>query len=265
MRYTVRRDFEKPQKGSGITVDQHVFPEAIIKRFAGSSGKVCLFDKVAGLPRNRYPKNEIFCAKRVWDQRAEAGPIKAFYEDPFLRLASGVVDGSITSFDDKQQACITSFFGLWEGRARFRDADGSDISLVATGGNWTKDEEERFEKANVMYVRMGGKLPSRFVYGFEIQKIIDWYLLSYPGLQWSTIRAMEGQFVVPDYPSWGFIPISPTMILCARCKIESQLDGAPIDETQELLVVKDTVADINRHLRAGSVKYYFAQDMQQTP
>lgn len=75
----MRRGFERPQKGSGITVDQHVFPQGIIKRFASSRGKVCLFDKIVGLPRNRYLKNEIFCTKRVWDQHLRAGSVKYYF------------------------------------------------------------------------------------------------------------------------------------------------------------------------------------------
>jgi hypothetical protein len=74
----MRQKFEKPQKGNPhqLPVMQHVWPLESIARFADGNGVVCLFDKVRNKLRQAKPDDDIFCAKRVWDRRAECGYMK---------------------------------------------------------------------------------------------------------------------------------------------------------------------------------------------
>ena len=70
--------YEKTQKGNPyqLTVCQHTFPAASIARFADTTGCVEVYlikqNKVVRLK----PDDKLFCAKRVWDQRAESGFMK---------------------------------------------------------------------------------------------------------------------------------------------------------------------------------------------
>jgi hypothetical protein len=108
----VRRKYEKPSKGSNLTVKQHVWPLASIARFADGTGTVCLFDKVRSKARRALPDDSIFCARRVWDQRAESGYMAAI-EVAFQNLANEVVSGGVTSIGSSQKVTVDAFFALW--------------------------------------------------------------------------------------------------------------------------------------------------------
>jgi hypothetical protein len=86
----MRRRFERPQKGNPrhLTVKQHVWPFESIRRFANSKGVVCLYYKPRDKTRWAKPNDPLFCARRVWDQRAETGYMKRI-EDAFQAVASG--------------------------------------------------------------------------------------------------------------------------------------------------------------------------------
>src|SRR5277367_3510248 len=75
---------EKPQKGNPrrLTFWQHVFPAKSIERFAGHDGKIAVRHRQADKEFKLAPENELFCAQRRWDQRAEAGYMKEI-EDQF--------------------------------------------------------------------------------------------------------------------------------------------------------------------------------------
>jgi hypothetical protein len=74
---------ERPQKKNRrfLTVNQHVFPLACIARFTDADGRVSLHDLTRSVERRAKPDDDIFCAKRAWDQRTERGMKKT--EDEF--------------------------------------------------------------------------------------------------------------------------------------------------------------------------------------
>jgi hypothetical protein len=152
-----------------------VWPLESIVRFTDGNGIVCLFDKVRNKVRQAKPDDDIFCAKRVWDRRAEFGYMKAI-EDAFQELASEIITGTITAIDDGQKEKIDAFFALWKMRADYKTADGGAISFNdVTGAKWTPDQEEQFEKGHVSFFREGGTMPARMFYGLQIQFRIDAY------------------------------------------------------------------------------------------
>jgi hypothetical protein len=59
--------------------------------------------------------------------------------------------------------------------------------------------------------------------------------------------------VVPDFPTTTFIPLEPKLCLCGR--VENVVERG--------IIMKNNVMDINRHLRANSEDYYFANDLRQ--
>ena len=73
------RKFEKPQRGNShqLPVNQHIWPLKSIGRFVDGTGTV--FDKVRNRMRQAKP-DDAFCAKRVWDRRAEFGYMKGIQD-----------------------------------------------------------------------------------------------------------------------------------------------------------------------------------------
>lgn len=84
--------FEKPQKGNPhrITVNQHVFPRASIARFVNDNNCVSVFYIPTGKAFIVAPDNELFCAKRAWDQRAEEGYMQRIERD-FQKLVKDII------------------------------------------------------------------------------------------------------------------------------------------------------------------------------
>ena len=115
------REAEKTQKGNphNLTCRQHILPRKSIERFADKDGLVSvLFLKgsKSGKSERLPSKNDLFCAKRAWDQRSEV-ITKKVYEDPFQELAERIVSGETQSLGPKDNITATAFWGLW--RARF--------------------------------------------------------------------------------------------------------------------------------------------------
>src|SRR5438552_7959817 len=94
-----------------LTIRQHTFPRASIARFANISRRV----QVHRIKTNRLflaaPDNEVFCAKRVWDQRAEDG-FASKIERPFQILANAIVAGTVSVIAERDKKTINSFFAL---------------------------------------------------------------------------------------------------------------------------------------------------------
>jgi hypothetical protein len=248
----MRQKFEKPQKGSRLTIKQHVWPVASIARFADATGRVNLFDRVRNKVRPATPKDDIFCAKRVWDQKAEVSFMKHI-EDDFQGLADEIITGKVTAPDPKQKVIVDAFYALWRARAEHRTA-GDPISFKnVTGHRWTKDQEEDFERHGVSFIREGGVMPDRFLRGRRIQSEIDALLPELSSAQWGIMRAQAGHLIVPDHPGpTPIIPITPTLCLCW-----GQIGPANITWQQ--------LAVINRHLNLAGRLYLVAQDLAQCP
>jgi len=248
----MRRRFERPQKGNPtqLTIHQHVWPVESIRRFADSDGTVAVYDKVRQKTRRAKPTDDLFCAQRVWDQRAESGYMKQI-EDAFQAVAAGVASGSVTHIDATQKPAVDSFYALWRARAEWRtEEDGVVVLNAVTGDALSQEQQENLEKKGILFVRRDG-MPKRFLHGVRMQFEIDAYRTQISAISWAIIRAQKGQFVVPDYPAHLFIPITPTVCLC-----RSEASG---------LVTRENLAEINAVQRTGSREYFFAQDLSKCP
>src|SRR4051794_14911880 len=125
-----KRAYEEPQRGNAhrLTVNQHVFPAASIARFAGDDGRVALYDLKRRTSWRPPPDNQVFCARRVWDQRAEAGYMRAI-EHAFQALAERVIADSSAELAPEDDSAASRFFALWRSRAVYRSAPDGLISL----------------------------------------------------------------------------------------------------------------------------------------
>ena len=68
-----------------LVKNQHVFPAKSIERFCGSNGHVQVRRLKGGDAFLQGPKSNVFCVKRIWDQRSEQGYGKSI-EDRFQYL-----------------------------------------------------------------------------------------------------------------------------------------------------------------------------------
>ncbi len=69
--------------------------------------------------------------------------------------------------------------------------------------------------------------------------------------RWGVISAQSGEFIVPDVPLHGIIPLTPRLAL-----VQSAPDG---------MIVERNVAEINRAMRVTSRDYVFARDFSSCP
>lgn len=248
-----RKRFERPQKGNPhqLPVKQHVWPLRSIARFADGKGDVWLYDKVRNKARRAKPDDNIFCAMRAWDSRAEAGYMKGI-EDRFQELASEIIEGTVTTISAEQKETIDAFFALWMMRADYKAADRKPVILqgIIPGESVTKDQEEICEKTPLYFAREDGTMPAHRVYGLQMQVRINAYMRDLSSVQWVVIRTQEGHLVVPDVPAYIIIPLKPTLCLYSG---------------QSGTITKENLGEINRKLRDASHEYFFAQDLAQCP
>ena len=115
-----------PGKPNRLTHKQHVFPSRSIQRFANQNGLVRLRDLDRGQDRDVKPSDDMFCARRAWDQRAEAGYMKCI-EDEFQEIATSIVDGHAVTITPNQKPAIDRMFALWYMRARYRELEVQEI------------------------------------------------------------------------------------------------------------------------------------------
>jgi len=240
----------QPKNPNQLTVKQHVFPARSIDRFVNQDGRVSVYDMVRRKQRLARPDDVLFCARRAWDHRAEAGYMKHI-EDEFQAVVRPIIDGQAASVAPEQKPTIDRMFALWYMRARYRELDSQEIQLKGiTGSELSKAQEENLEKNGYLFTRKGGKMPTRQLNGLQLQRRIDGYTDDLATVtRWAVIRPQEGEFIVPDVPMHTILPLTPTLALAA-----SVPDG---------VITERNLAEINRSFRAASQAYFFARDLSQ--
>jgi hypothetical protein len=249
-----RRVYEKTQKGNPyrLPLRGHVFPSASISRFTDGNGLVEVYRPSSKTVFKASPTNPVFCAMRAWDKRAETGYMKEI-EDDFQELAGKVIDGKVVSIGQSNKLKVDRFFALWNIRATFRDKELADVKFNGiTGDTFTKDQEEGLENVGVLFIRQGGTMPAHRFHGVQIQMGITRKLSELANIRWGIVRALEGQFIVPDFPNITMVPVAPALCFC----------GTRGDLVESGAVVKGNVIAINRHLIENSREYYFANDLR---
>jgi len=252
-------NFEKPQNGNphGLAIKQHILPVKSILRFVDTSGKVCVYLKPQKKQFCADPENEIFCAKRVWNQRAETGWMKDI-EDQFQELADAILTGRILDIDVKEAEKISSFFVLWYLRATYRVNPPADAKLNCIKGDpsLTKDQQEFLEKNHVGYIRVDATMPGRDIADGQMQVRYFAMMKQIKTVQWGILKVLEGELIVPDVflkdsKTVYIIPLTPT------CCLISPKNNAEIK--------LEAVRNINKLAVEYSQEYYFARDLSKCP
>lgn len=242
--------FEKTQPGNPhkLVVKQHVIPVRTIERFVGQNGTVEVNIGSDNRIERLKPDAGIFWTRRAWNQRAERGYMKQI-EDRFQPLADRIASGELNEIPEALAHDINQFFSLWLHRSRIQPADEIETQVNGLTGNaLTKDQQEILESEGVMFVREGGRIATRDLTGLEIQARIMADNRSYHARRWGVIRALEGEFVMPDVPAHELMPITPTVMLAAN-----HPSG---------LITKSNLTVINTEFLAYTRRYFFARDLQ---
>ncbi|BEH17343.1 hypothetical protein [Burkholderia pseudomallei] len=245
---------EPVQKGNphGLMQRQHIFPRKSIERFYGPDGKVSVLRLGEAQGRIRVTaEHEMFCAKRVWDQRAELGYM-AQIEKRFQKIANLVLYGDrrwLTLENDT----VTAFYALWKHRAHY---SANPVPAVLAKGvtpdsDLTKDKKERLESNHYLFIDENGMMGSRQLTGMHIQRAIDYTHLQLKGIRWYVTEAEPGagEFLIPDSPQALYVPLSPTVSLLGN------LDMPRADASG--------IRFLNLSVIAGCTRFAFARDFSQ--
>lgn len=246
--------YEKPQKGNphNLTIMQHVFPSKSISRFYDSEGKVTINHISLGKILRAKSDDQIFCAKRVWDQRAEAGYMKHI-EDRYQALTDAVIKDERPIYLTEYEI-ITDMYILWNLRCRALENpyDDQKINGIEEPEPLTKDQQEILEKKHCGYFSNDMKMPARQFNGLAVQINIDRQREQLGGTRWSKLISKEGEFIVPDNcANTLIIPVTPTL-----CFLAQENDTA---------INRHETAAINRHFIKNSTNYWFARYLTACP
>jgi len=241
--------FEAPQRGNPhkLTVKQHVFPLRSIERFYGAKRGVDLYLAKQRKCIRALADHDVFCAKRAWQHRVESG-FMADIERRYQQVADSIVQGRLTSISGLDQRAVSDMFALWHVRWHWQDSDRPDLTLKMDKPErpLSLDQQERLEKAGVLFTKPDGTFPVRQAVGVHIQLDQEELAHTLSERQWGVVRAERGQFVVPDtYGSDAILPLSPTVLLAWDCPDKTISDEA--------------VAAINRVALARHKRYLFAE------
>lgn len=235
-----------------LTVKQHVFPSASIKRYATTEGTVQVYSKRLGKVLSIYPKNSFFCVNRVWDQKSENGIGKSI-EDAFQALADRVVDGSVKRIGIFEKIVVEEYLSLWRSRHDLRHSGLPDYMVNGVSGDsLTLDQQEILEKNHTMFISEDGKFLGRFMAGPKILIQMDYFREQVKNVQWGIARARSGEFLVPDcFGPMMIVPISPNIALIADLDSQS--------------LTADEVALVNRNAVLHCTDYYFSRALSCCP
>jgi hypothetical protein len=243
--------FEKPQAGNpyGLTVWQHIIPKKSIARFTDARNFVSVSRFKEHDVLLLKPDNTIFCAKRVWNQRAEDTSI--YTENAFQKIADQIVSGQLKSISSDMQIAVTNMYLLWRVRyLRTKDPiKDQSFATQLTGNNLSKDQQEILEKNGYFYVRHDGTMPSRAIVGVLMQRDIM-IALNYGAnkMKWGLIKVPDGlEFLCGDVSvNQPLLPVSPEW-----CLVAGWPDGT---------ATPFSVGVINNSLITESENYWFARN-----
>jgi hypothetical protein len=219
-----RTRFEKPRarNPNQLTINQHVFPLKSIERFTDRTGRVSVRAVRRGSIIRAKPNNPMLCARRAWDEGTETGYMKRI-EDAFQKSIDPIVAGTVSTLPAECKGIVDRAYALWYMRARFRSLESQEIHLNGlVGSDLTKEQEENLEKNGYMFARKNGAMPARQLNGIQLRMRVDDYArtLAVGVTRWGVITTQSGEFIVPDVPVHGVIPLTPR-----RALVHSAPDG----------------------------------------
>lgn len=231
---------EPTQKGNphDLTRLQHTFPSRSIKRFCNDRGGVDIYMLRHKIRRFAKPDDEIFCARRRWDERAEKGYGKHI-EDEFQKVVDRVL-GEKNLVAPSENLAITEFYALWNIRYQWSKVFVNDEPIKGIkeieAVRLTPDEKEHLEKNHIIYPTDELSFPARQMCGIRMQMDIDRVVENMVGVEWGILLASEKEFIVPDnFLERRIVPITPNACLVAEHD-SGVLSGQDVDCINSLAI-----------------------------
>ena len=251
-------EYRRTQKGNPhqLTINQHCFPKKSIERFCDQKRVVhvhLIKERKSVLLK---PEDSIFCARRVWDQRAESGfmqDIESAYQDLASELET-VSEARCIGTEESQ--IVTDMYSLWHVRCcwkNLRIENQELIGVLAPSEDYCDDRRELLEAHHLWtyeYESCGSSvsIPGHHIAGYLVQR--DWGRVRYAlkECHWGILESNFGEFIVPDNSRAGLVmPVSPTICLTLG-------EGRCVISEMEL-------HQINASLKLSSEQYYFGRQL----
>ena len=243
----------KTQKGNPhqLTLRQHCFPKRSIDRFTNEYGKVYVHLIKPAKTVILNSDNRIFCAHRIWDERAESGFMKEI-EDAYQDLADRVADDRlIRRFSAKERQIVTNMYLLWNIGWFWKNQPLVDQKLKGVTDvtpKYSIDQQEILEKAHTAIIRPDTSIAGRHIAGGKIQMNLINVRKSMKYVHWGILKSRDGHFVVPDNSANRFIlPVTPEICL-------TNGEGYRI-------ATKYGLSEMNEQSKQESKEYYFARNL----
>lgn len=232
-----------------IVKNQHIFPNRSIERFCGTSGMVQVYRLNERKTFHANPKNKMFCADRVWDQRSEQGYGKKI-EDRYQSLAEQILMSRFKAIPAHGHKILSEFYSLWYFRSNIRKYDGllQDNPKGIFANILTNKQKQDIELKHGIYAETDGTIPIHFKRGQVMEMAIDGNVARNNWLKWYISESRDLEFIVSDNPTESvIIPCTPK--LCFICEID-----------KPFLSLYD-VKNLNIQAILRSKKYYFARKL----
>ena len=163
-----------PENKHQLTRKQHVFPVRSIERFVDQGGRVAVFDMLRVKERPARPEDIVFCARRAWDQQTEDDMTQI--ENRFQEVVQPITEGLINTIAPEHKPAIDAMFALWVMRTRFRGLAAQELQLFGVPAyDMSKARAEHLESADRVFVRKGGKVPTRQINGAQLRMRVSGY------------------------------------------------------------------------------------------
>jgi hypothetical protein len=207
-----KRKPEPTQPGNPLelTINQHVHSKAAIARFANDRGLVTALRRPDAKLIDVRADNRLFCAQRVWSQKAE-GVIFKSVEDAFQReVERALLLGSV--FDHE---AVTAYFSIWQVRSKLAMNPPDDWVLNGVDADvFTQEEEERLEKRGFMFMRPTG-IPSRICAESDAMAQHHANMNGLRRTRWGFMHSPRDGLLCPDCPRTLWMPINRHVLLVA--------------------------------------------------
>ena len=249
--------YEKTRNGNPhqLTINQHCFPKKSIERFCNKNGVVEVFlireNKIVSLK----PDHSIFCARRVWDQRAESLFMRGI-ENAYQNLVSELeIEDWSRPLSIEEHQIISDMYSLWHVRCCWKSKyldDQELVGILPARPAYSQDDREALEKSNIATsIDRGTKavLPGRHIAGILVQN--DWGRVrsALGSYSWGIVESECGEFIVPDKNSVALcLPVTPAICFFAGQDVRR-------------VVTQQQSRHMNAVLRSGSEQYYFGRSL----
>jgi len=202
----------------------------------------------------------MFLSGRAWEQRSEVSSHEV--ETEFQNLATQISGDKVNLLNVEQCKIVAEMASIWLSRWYLAHKPSQDIKLdmappevmnksTPEGFDSRDDYMDAVEKAGHVAEGSDGSIPGRFQSWPRFRMLKTKIRGQLEGFSWGIVRTQEAEFIVPDVSLDGFLPISPNVLLIAG--------------KTDLTASRDDVSELNRRMKAGSRRWFFARDLKQSP